>query len=285
MLNPGELSQGHQKLNDKCNSCHKPFTGIEATRCISCHKPDEIGLDTSIKTSFPQNQKVILFHARLKTQECTSCHTDHKGRDPKLSIGRFDHSLLAAQLQSNCSGCHAKPEDKLHIQVTADCENCHNTKKWEFKGVFDHEQITGANKSNCNSCHQKPSDTFHQSLQDNCSKCHSTDKWLPSSFNHSSYFLLDRDHNVKCNTCHANNNFSVYTCYGCHEHSENKIRKEHNEHGIVSFTDCASCHRSGDKHDIRQNDSRKKEIRPEDAEKIRNHIKSNDREEKEEHDD
>ena len=42
------------------------------------------------------------------------------------------------------------------------------------------------------------------------------------------------------------NDYKRYTCYGCHEHSLEKIRKEHEEEGIKQFDQCVECHRSGD---------------------------------------
>jgi hypothetical protein len=45
--------------------------------------------------------------------------------------------------------------------------------------------------------------------------------------------------------------YSRYTCYGCHEHSPEKIRREHIEEGIRDFKNCVECHRSADEHDIR----------------------------------
>jgi hypothetical protein len=42
------------------------------------------------------------------------------------------------------------------------------------------------------------------------------------------------------------NDYSNYTCYGCHEHSRSKIREEHVEEGIYDYENCEECHRSGD---------------------------------------
>jgi len=47
-------------------------------------------------------------------------------------------------------------------------------------------------------------------------------------------------------TCHVEDNYSTYTCYGCHEHTLAKVRREHVEEGIRNFEDCVSCHRSAD---------------------------------------
>ena len=55
--------------------------------------------------------------------------------------------------------------------------------------------------------------------------------------------MLDRDHDVECATCHKGNDYSRYTCYGCHEHTLAKVRAEHQEEGIADFANCVECHR------------------------------------------
>ena len=47
------------------------------------------------------------------------------------------------------------------------------------------------------------------------------------------------------------NDYSRYTCYGCHEHTPANIRREHIEEGIRKFDDCFACHRNADEHDMR----------------------------------
>lgn len=252
MINPGELSQGHQNLNNKCLSCHQPFSGISNDKCISCHKLADIGKDTLFSADAVLNKNKVLFHQSFLNQDCIACHTDHKGINPKLSLGKFEHSLLTKPILNNCINCHKTPKNELHKQLTTDCKGCHNTNDWKASKTFNHELITGLNKNNCTSCHQSPKDAFHQSVKTNCSECHTTKKWLPSSFNHSSFFVLDKNHSPnKCSTCHVGNDFKKYTCYGCHEHSEATIRSEHLEEGIRNFQDCVLCHKSANEHDIR----------------------------------
>ncbi|MCX6204904.1 MAG: hypothetical protein NTZ19_01460 [Bacteroidetes bacterium] len=249
MLNPGELVQGHQELNKKCLSCHTAFSGISNEKCISCHKLSEVdkvflkGMDSS------SNKAKIMFHQQLLNQECSSCHTDHKGIKPGMLISRFKHELLSVNILTNCSSCHSKPVDTLHKLLSVNCGSCHNSSSWKLKGNFNHEMIQGVDKINCTACHNKPTDTYHQLLTTGCNKCHSTSKWVPSTFDHSKYFMLDEKHNVTCNTCHTNNNFVIYTCYSCHEHSEKNTISKHNEEGIYNITNCASCHKSGKEHD------------------------------------
>lgn len=243
MINPGKLVKGHQDIKTKCLSCHSPFRGIESQKCIACHKLAEIGRDDSGK------KKTILFHQKLSDQSCTSCHTDHKGINPGNSINKFNHDLLSETEKVKCSSCHDKPIDNIHKQITNACNNCHNIKGWKSGVAFNHEVIQSADKSNCISCHQPPTDSYHKSFKENCAACHSTSKWKPSTFDHSSYFMLDNNHNASCNTCHTTNNYKVYTCYGCHEHSERNIISEHSEHGITNISNCISCHKSGSEHE------------------------------------
>ena len=80
----------------------------------------------------------------------------------------------------------------------------------------------------------------------NCSSCHTQQGWTPATFDHDKYFRFDREHTTECTTCHINDDYSNYTCYGCHEHSCSKIREEHVEEGIFDYENCSECHRSGD---------------------------------------
>ena len=245
MINPGELSEGHQKLNNECLSCHKPFAGIKNEKCIACHNLSTIGKDTIGKRHKTQ------FHQQLSNQLCSSCHSEHQGVFPVQPLSRFKHELLSETIIQNCNSCHKKPIDNLHKQVSTNCSSCHQTQNWKNLIPFDHEMLL--NKSNCASCHQKPNDNFHTLTKDNCSSCHNTNKWVPSSFDHSAYFMLDQHHNTTCITCHSDANYSSYTCYGCHEHTENNMIAEHTEEGVYSIGNCASCHRSGNEHDLKKN--------------------------------
>ncbi len=295
MLSPGELVEGHQKLNNDCFACHEPFWGIDNDKCIGCHQLSEIGKDTTPSHDTVANKVTILFHQNLKNQDCSLCHSDHKGLKSKKANGFnheilntailnkcinchakpadsvhqhvsasctnchstkgwknsvvFNHNMIEGVDKNNCIGCHKKPTGNLHEQLSVSCKDCHNTKGWKNSVVFNHNMLKGVDKNNCISCHKKPNDASHSSFKDNCDKCHTTSQWKPSTFDHFSYFSLDEHHNAQCNVCHTNNNFSAYTCYGCHEHSESNISGEHNEHGIYNLTQCAKCHKSGSEHE------------------------------------
>jgi Class III cytochrome C family len=255
MSNPGELTAGHADLNKKCVACHQYFGGIPDSKCIVCHKQSEIGKD-SLKPD------KILFHEGLTGQSCLSCHTDHKGADPASNISGFNHAALTAAVVNNCKSCHQQPADTLHRRLTTTCGSCHTTNSWKKGTSFDHNMIEATVRNDCASCHQSPADNYHRSITGSCDKCHTTTKWVPSSFDHSAFFRLDRGHNVTCNTCHTNNNLTAYTCYGCHEHTESRMLQKHNEEGIYNIAKCASCHKSADEHDIKgreQKENRKKD--------------------------
>ncbi len=248
MLSPGELTEGHQKLNNNCTTCHNPFWGIANDKCIACHKLADIGKPRAGATD-SSSAKKILFHQNFTNQACTVCHTDHKGRITPSSVGMFKHELLGETVVSQCITCHSKPADKIHAQIEGACSSCHSFKGWKSGVSFNHDMIQGKDKNNCAVCHQKPANAYHQQIKDNCDKCHNQSKWVPSTFDHSSYFVLNNNHNTTCATCHTTSNYAVYTCYGCHEHSESRISSKHLEEGIQNFSNCIACHKSGSEHE------------------------------------
>ena len=199
--------------------------------------------------------KLIPGHRQLET-DCFACHQP-----------------FAGAASSRCVSCH-RPEQIGRLTTTGrpivkplaatpfhqklvsqDCVACHSdhagVKRFRQQGRFDHALLDKDARAQCQSCHKPPADTLHRKVSGNCSQCHSQDRWVPATFDHDKWFTLDRDHDTRCVTCHVRNDYSRYTCYGCHEHSLASIRREHIEEGIDKFDDCVECHRSGDEHDIR----------------------------------
>ncbi|MBK9734494.1 MAG: class III cytochrome C family protein [Saprospiraceae bacterium] len=255
LINPGELSNGHQKFNNDCFVCHTPLQGVTNTKCIVCHQLDEIGFkDDSIDIRF---SKKISFHKALTKQSCTACHLDHQGISTNQKL-IFEHNLLEPATVQSCLDCHQKQEDVLHSVLSTACNNCHSFENWKTITRFDHDMINKDQSQNCINCHQKPKDKLHTGIIGNCLSCHSITKWKPATFEHSSYFVLDQDHNTDCIICHKNNNFETYTCYGCHEHTPSNIAAKHREEGINNFVNCVKCHKSADE-DNNNNEGRSKE--------------------------
>jgi hypothetical protein len=123
-------------------------------------------------------------------------------------------------------------------------------KRYRQQGRFNHALLQAAIREQCQDCHKAPLDSLHQQISGSCQQCHSPQKWVPATFDHDKYFALDGDHNTRCVTCHVRNDYSRYTCYGCHEHSPENIRGKHIEEGIRNFENCVECHRSANERGI-----------------------------------
>ena len=199
--------------------------------------------------------KLIPGHKQLEA-DCFACHTPLLGAASErcaachkpTEIGRLTTKGLPIAKPLTATPFHQK-------LVSQDCVACHSdhagVKRFRQQGRFNHALLAKGTREQCQNCHKSPSDALHQQITGNCSQCHAQEKWVPATFDHDKYFTLDRDHNTRCVTCHVRNDYSRYTCYGCHEHSLSSIRREHVEEGIRNFDNCVECHRSADEHDIR----------------------------------
>jgi hypothetical protein len=243
MISPGALVKGHEQLATDCFACHAPWRGAAATRCTECHAVADVGLKTTKGVPIPSRSIKVSFHQALLEQDCMACHSDHLG--PKLtkrSRKPFSHGLLKADVRDQCSSCHATPKDTVHRHVKVECSQCHASTAWR-PAHFEHRLLSAAQLDRCESCHNAPTDRLHRQIQGSCKSCHQTQAWKPATFDHDKYFVLDRDHEASCDTCHQNSDFSRYTCYGCHEHSQARVRAKHLEEGVRDFENCVKCHR------------------------------------------
>ena len=158
-VSSGTLLTGHHKIEDDCFKCHDLFQGATTKKCVACHKLSEIGITKP-------SQKA--FHQKITTNDCTACHTDHKGLTGK-STRAFSHELLVESVQSQCMSCHVRPKDKLHSKIKDECGSCHRTDQWK-SATFDHSRyfiFDRHHPSDCESCHAGQSyDTY------TCYSCH-----------------------------------------------------------------------------------------------------------------
>ncbi len=189
-------------------------------------------------------------HSALAT-DCFACHSPFIGApsDRCIACHRVDGIGL-----ETVDGRPIGNENKrvaFHQQlVEEDCLACHS----EHRGVqafrpighFSHDLLQPGPRQQCAACHARPTDTLHRGIEDDCSGCHTDKAWLPATLDHDRHFRFDRHHTTECATCHIENDYSQYTCYGCHEHSRSAIRSEHWEEGIRDYENCVECHRSGD---------------------------------------
>ena len=155
MVSPGKLIPGHKQLATDCFACHSAFMGAASPKCVSCHKSADIG---RFKTTGAPVEKPLTstpFHQDLISQDCVACHSDHAGVKRLHLQGNFDHSLLKTEKNSQCQACHKSPADALHKQITGNCAQCHNQKKWT-PATFAHDKyfvLDRDHTASCVTCH------------------------------------------------------------------------------------------------------------------------------------
>lgn len=166
MISPGKLTQAHAKLDNQCASCHAPFQGAVAGRCITCHAVHKTG-----STKGQAQADRMSFHRRLTTQDCLTCHTEHKGRIVPVSAQpHFSHALLGQAAQANCASCHTPLKAAFHRAMKGNCSSCHSQETWK-PARFDHSRffaLTGPHDVACTSCHAVAQDY----RQYTCTTCH-----------------------------------------------------------------------------------------------------------------
>lgn len=199
--------------------------------------------------------KLIPGHKQLET-DCFACHTPLGGASSDRCVSCHKPEQIGKLTSAGLPIVKPLTSTPFHQKlISQDCIACHSdhagVKRFRKQGRFDHALLDNSARAQCQGCHKSPADALHQKITGNCSQCHSMDKWIPATFDHNKYFVLDRDHDTRCVTCHVRNDYSRYTCYGCHEHTPSNIRREHIEEGLRDFDDCVECHRSADEHDIR----------------------------------
>lgn len=215
LVMPGEVILGHAEYETECSSCHKMFDKAGQRKlCLDCH--EDVYADVTAMTGFHGK------HEEASSSQCSSCHTEHEGRDATVVIldeDEFDHKLTDFELVGShkdaaCGDCHA--DDERHRDAGPDCESCHIEDE-------PHEKTMG---SNCGDCH-KPTD------------------WLEAKFDHddTEYPLLGKHLEAACLDCHEDRTFPkpANTCYDCHAQDD--------AHDGRSGNACGDCHNPTDWHD------------------------------------
>lgn len=192
---------------------------------------------------------VVKAHNAIAT-ECFACHVPLRGASAELCIRC--HAVGDIGLRTSLGQPIAKTQNKVtfHQQLNeTNCMACHTDHVGprlvhQSRKTFSHALLQPATQQRCASCHKPPADTLHRQISGNCAQCHSPTRWKPAKFDHGKLFVLDGNHSASCVTCHTDNDYSKYTCYGCHEHQPDRIRSKHVEEGLRNFENCAACHRS-----------------------------------------
>jgi hypothetical protein len=191
---------------------------------------------------------LIKGHAELTT-DCFACHAPLRGASSERCIGC--HALPEIGLRTTRGVARVATTQKpaFHQNLAEqDCMACHSDHLGPRSTLrspkrFSHALLQPATRERCDSCHKAPTDSLHRAITTNCSQCHGQEAWKPATLDHSRLFVLDRDHETTCATCHTKPDYRQYTCYGCHEHTVANIRSKHEKEGIRDFGNCVQCHR------------------------------------------
>lgn len=199
--------------------------------------------------------KLIAGHQKINA-DCFACHTSFTGVQSEKCVNCHKPADIGRLTTTGAPVVKPLTKTPFHQELSSqDCVACHSdhagVKRYQVQGRFNHALLKKGISEKCDACHKAPADTLHRQISGNCAQCHTQTRWTPATFDHDKYFVLDRDHNTRCVTCHVRNDYQQYTCYGCHEHTPANIRRKHVEEGIRDFNDCVECHRSADEHDIR----------------------------------
>ena len=189
-------------------------------------------------------------HAALSTN-CFYCHTPWRGATADRCIACHAVPDIGLRTTQGVAITKATPlKVSFHQELTdQNCIECHSdhigrnlTRR--SRKPFSHGMLRTATRDRCDTCHAAPANDMHRALSIGCAQCHRTEAWKPATFDHAKFFPLDKDHNPSCVTCHTGNDYSKYTCYGCHEHTPANMQAKHREEGVAEdLQDCVRCHR------------------------------------------
>jgi hypothetical protein len=194
---------------------------------------------------------LVTAHAALAT-DCFACHTPLRGATAERCLAC--HALADIGLRSTKGAAITRTRPlkaSFHQElIDQNCLACHSDHAGpkltqRNRKLFSHALLRVATRDQCGTCHAAPTNQMHQTFGSACAQCHQTEAWQPATLDHAKFFPLDGDHNASCVTCHVGNNYSRYTCYGCHEHTPANIQARHREEGAIeNLQNCVRCHRS-----------------------------------------
>lgn len=215
MVSPGELSQGHAKLEDDCAACHTTIKGVDAGKCIVCHADNKAVLQ----------RQPSAFHADIDS--CAACHLEHQGRVPRTA--QMDHVALARIGLRQIQDAAAMSDQEREALVAWVQES----NAAPHAPQLEHEESL----LNCVTCHQTK-DRHRGLFGNDCAQCHVTAKWTITEYRHPS------PASQSCAQCHQ----APPSHYMMH-FKMISMTTAHVEKADV--TQCFLCHRSTSWNDIK----------------------------------
>ena len=215
------LVGAHQPL--LCAACHNPADNsllfspppTGPNDCVACHQSD-----------YNANHQGSGF-----STSCLDCHTTSTWQGATFDHSTTGFSLVGAHQPLLCAACHNPADNSLLFSPPP------------------------AGQNDCVACHQSDYNANHQGsgFSTSCLDCHTTSTWDGATFDHNAYFpIYSGAHRQsiwgECSTCHTNpQDFSVFTCLSCHEHSRTQTDNDHSEVSGYTYesTACYSCHSNG----------------------------------------
>ena len=237
-------------LEGGCATCHvDAHAGELGPDCAQCHDFESF-TSLSDQMRMHRGSSFPLTGAHM-TVACERCH-------PASVAGTTAYRLT----DSTCIACHradyegVTSPDHLAAGYDTSCERCHRITQWD-DAQFDHSQVAG---TPCADCHQDDydatSDPIHTALgfPISCQDCHNTIDWHDGRFAHGTFFPIDsgkhRDKWNECSDCHTNSaDYSVFSCLGCHPHSDQQETDNHHDEEPEYAYDsirCFECHPRGE---------------------------------------
>lgn len=211
LFKPGSLSAKHAFLGDRCESCHTPLRGVEATSCIACHSTAAVNLA----------KQSTAFHASI--QDCRGCHVEHQAASRPI---RMDHAALLHIGSHSMESSPSRPP--VSRQMVEDMA--------AFLGMRMSRQAENVNL-NCATCHSTR-DPHRELFGRQCSGCHETTTWRVAGFLHPSPTSRD------CAQCHQ----APPSHYMMHFEmvSKSVARQEH-----ANVNQCYLCHQTSSFNEIK----------------------------------
>lgn len=122
LMLPGPTSSGHHQIEDRCESCHTPFGGVQESACLRCHQGALDRQNDSHAASKFQDPGRAAQLAHVDARSCLSCHREHRPE------ARQRGSVSVAT--EFCMACHQEVRDRPNHRELADrsCADvgCHN---------------------------------------------------------------------------------------------------------------------------------------------------------------
>ena len=201
---------------------HKKTAKAGRFVCADCHPRDVTDFDQAVCAEVPHGDRRSSSwedaRGHVYGKDCLPCH-DGSGRDGAA----FDHGAVPFKLTGKhvgvpCADCHTEARSGQGIRNTPqDCYSCHAADD-EHDGAYGRQ----------------------------CEGCHTAAHWSDVTLDHAVFPLDHGSEELKatCQTCHPVD-LKTYTCYGCHAHTEAKVRGQHEGQSPGKLADCVRCHAGG----------------------------------------